>query len=240
MRTSILGVAARSFQRWVVFTAAFAAGSGAAWSQARLTGTAQDSSGAVVTGAGIVARNVATGLASSTLTSSSGVYSISFLNSGPYELSCEVAGFKKFVRSGIVLETGTTTTVNVALEIGAATEVVSVSATTPLLEAESGSIGQLIENKTIQNLPIQSRRGASLVRLMGNVAFTSEEGGQANPRFSLAGGRSYNQMWYLDGGAAQNQTNGSPQLSINPPNESLEEFKVMANNYPAEYGRSGR
>ena len=78
-----------------------------------------------------------------------------------------------------------------------------------------------------------------MVRLMGNVTFTSESGGQSIPVFTVAGGRSYNQMWNLDGGAAQNQSNGSPQLSLNPPNEALQEFKVLANNYPAEYGRSG-
>ena len=49
----------------------------------------------------------------------------------------------------------------------------------------------------------------------------------------MAGGRSYNQMWTIDGGVAQNSGNGSPQLSLNPPNESLQEFKVLANNYPA-------
>ena len=228
-----------AFRLLILIAVAFAAGSGTAWSQARLTGTARDGSGAVVVGAHIAARNVSTGVTTSAQANNTGVYSISFLNSGKYELSCELTGFKRFVRSGIVLETGTTTTVDVVLELGAVTEVVSVAASTPLLESESGGIGQLIDNKVILNLPIQSRRGASLIRLMGNVAFTSEEGGQANPRFSLAGGRAYNQMWYLDGGAAQNQTNGSPQLSINPPNESLEEFKVMANNYPAEYGRSG-
>ncbi len=226
-------------QRLMLFALSLAAGSGVAWSQARLTGTVTDSSGAVVLGAQVVARNVATGQTTLAQTNTRGVYSISFLNFGQYELSCELAGFKRFVRSGIVLETGTTTTVNIALELGAVSEVVSVSASTPLLESESGAIGQLIENKVILNLPIQSRRGAALIRLMGNIAFTSEEGGQSIPRFALAGGRSYNQMWYLDGGAAQNQTNGSPQLSINPPNEALQEFKVLANNYPAEYGRSG-
>jgi len=229
----------KAFLRLILPAVALALGSGTAWPQARLTGTVKDSSGAVVLGAQVIARNVATRVTTAAQTSSTGVYSIPFLNSGQYELSCELAGFKKFVRSGIVLETGTATTVDVVLELGAVSEVVSVSASTPLLESESGGVGQLIDSKIILNLPIQSRRGASLVRLMGNVAFTSEEGGQANPRFSLAGGRSYNQMWYLDGGAAQNQTNGSPQLSINPPNESLQEFKVMANNYPAEYGRSG-
>lgn len=225
--------------RLVLFAMVFAAGGGTAWSQARLTGTVTDSSGARVVGAQVVARQVSTSLATSAQTNASGVYSISFLTFGQYELSCELAGFKRFVRSGIVLETGTTTTVDVVLELGAVSEVVNVSASTPVLESESGAIGQLIENKIILNLPIQSRRTAALVRLMGNVAFVSEDGGQSIPRFALAGGRSYNQSWYLDGGVAQNQSNGSPQLSINPPNEALQEFKVMANNYPAEYGRSG-
>jgi len=228
-----------AFQRLMLVAVVLVAGGGTAWSQARLTGTVRDSSQAVVAGARVVARNVSTGQTTAAQTNNSGVYSIAFLSFGQYELSCELPGFKKFVRSGIILETGTTTTVDVMLELGAVSEVVSVSASTPVLESESGAIGQLIENKVILNLPIQSRRGAALVRLMGNVAFASEEGGQSIPRFSLAGGRSYNQMWYLDGGAAQNQTNGSPQLSINPPNEALQEFKVMANNYPAEYGRSG-
>jgi hypothetical protein len=125
------------------------------------------------------------------------------------------------------------------LELGQLTEVVSVTAATPLLESESGSVGQLVENQMILRMPIVSRRVGAMVRLMGNIAFTGETGGQSIPRFSVAGGRSYNQMWHLDGGVVQNQAGGSPQLSVNPPNESLQEFKVLANNYPAEYGRSG-
>jgi len=143
------------------------------------------------------------------------------------------------VRSGIVLETGTTSTIDITSVLGQLTETVSVTASAPLLESESGSLGQLVENKTILDMPIQSRRIGAMVRLMGNVTFTTESGGQSIPIFTVAGGRSYNQMWNLDGGAAQNQANGSPQLSLNPPNEALQEFKVLANNYPAEYGRSG-
>ncbi len=210
-----------------------------AWPQSRLTGTVKDSSGAVVPGASVVVRNVDTGQAASVQTNPSGVYTISFLNPGRYEVSCELSGFKRFTRAGIVLETGTTSTIDIVLDVGQLTEVVSVTASAPLLESESGALGQLVENQMILNMPIQSRRVAALVRLMGNIAFTGEEGGQSNPRFSVAGGRSYNQMWHLDGGIAQNQGNGSPQLSLNPPNETLQEFKVLANNYPAEYGRSG-
>lgn len=209
------------------------------WAQSRLTGTVTDSSGAVIQGAQVVVRNVQTGQANSVETNQSGVYSISFLNPGQYEVTCEQKGFKKFVRSGIVLETGTTSTIDILLDMGQLTETVSVTASAPLLESESGSIGQLVESAMILNMPIQSRRVGAMVRLMGNVSFTGETGGQSIPRFSVAGGRSYNQMWHLDGGVVQNQAGGSPQLSVNPPNESLQEFKVMANNYPAEYGRSG-
>ncbi|MBI4875823.1 MAG: carboxypeptidase regulatory-like domain-containing protein, partial [Acidobacteria bacterium] len=209
------------------------------WAQARVTGTVTDSSGAVVPGAEVVARNVETGQVTSAKTNQSGVYSISFLNPGNYQVSCEQAGFKRFVRAGIVLETGTASSINITLDVGQLADVINVTAAAPLLEAESGSLGQLVENQMILNMPIQSRRVGAMVRLMGNITFTGEEGGQSIPRFSVAGGRSYNQMWTLDGGAAQNQSNGSPQLSLNPPNEALQEFKVLANNYPAEYGRSG-
>ncbi len=212
---------------------------GPVFAQSRLTGTVKDSSGAVVPSAEVVVRNIQTGQATSAHTNQSGVYSISFLNPGQYEVSCEQAGFRRFVRAGIVLETGTTSTIDISLDVGQLSDVISVTASAPLLESESGALGQLVENKMILNMPIESRRIGALVRLMGNVTFNSESGGQSIPVFAVAGGRSYNQMWSIDGGVAQNQATGSPQLSLNPPNESLQEFKVLANNYPAEYGRSG-
>ncbi|MFB3826650.1 MAG: TonB-dependent receptor domain-containing protein [Bryobacteraceae bacterium] len=226
-------------KRWLLSFFFLLAVCGTGWAQSRVTGTVTDSSGAVVPGVEVVIRNVATGQAVTAQTNQSGVYSISFLNPGQYELTCEQSGFKKFVRAGIVLETSTTSTVDVVLNVGQISDVINVTAASPLLESETGALGQLVENKMILDMPIESRRVGALVRLMGNITFTGEDGGQSIPKFSLAGGRSYNQMWTLDGGVAQNQSNGSPQLSLNPPNESLQEFKVLANNYPAEYGRSG-
>jgi hypothetical protein len=209
------------------------------WAQSRITGTVTDTTGAVVPNAEVIVRSIQTGQVTSAETNQNGVYTVAFLNPGPYEVTCERTGFKRFVRSGIVLETSTTATVDILLDVGQLAEVVSITAAAPLLESESGSLGQLVENEMILKMPIQSRRIGAMVRLMGNVSFTGETGGQSIPRFSVAGGRSYNQMWHLDGGIVQNQAGGSPQLSVNPPNESLQEFKVLANNYPAEYGRSG-
>ncbi|MGH9632299.1 MAG: carboxypeptidase regulatory-like domain-containing protein, partial [Bryobacteraceae bacterium] len=213
--------------------------SGWAQTQSRITGTVTDASGAAVPRAAVAARNVATGIVTTAQTNESGVYSIPFLNPGEYELTAEVQGFKKFLRSGIVLETGTATTVDIELALGSIAETVTVQAQAPLLESESSAVGQLIENASIQNLPIQSRRSAALVRLMGGVVFRSEDGGEAVPKFSMSGGRSQNQMWQLDGGVSQNMALGVAQLSLNPPNESLQEFKAVANNYSAEFGRTG-
>ncbi len=211
----------------------------AAQTQARLTGTVTDNTGAVVVAAKVVARNVSTGLATEASTNDSGLFLFPFLNPGEYELSAELTGFKRAVRAGLVLETGLTRTVDFQLEVGAVNEVVEVKATAPLLESETSSIGQFIERATVFNMPIESRRTGSLVRLMGAVAFKQENAGEQIPIFSMAGGRSQNQMWQLDGGIVQNMALGVAQMSLNPPSESLQEFKAESNNYSAEFGRAG-
>ena len=221
-----------------VLTLAFAS-LAPAQTQSQLTGTITDNSGAVVVGVAVVARNVDTGVKYEAASTQNGAYLLPFLPPGRYEFSCELAGFKKFLRSGLVLETGSTFTVDVQLEVGQLTESVVVRATTPLLDSESSSVGQLIERANVLNMPVESRRGASLVRLMGNVVYREEAQGEAIPRFTMAGGRPTNQMWHLDGAAVQNMTLGVPILGLNPPSESLQEFKAEANNYSAEFGRTG-
>ncbi|MBK7927727.1 MAG: carboxypeptidase regulatory-like domain-containing protein [Bryobacterales bacterium] len=211
------------------------------WAQslARLTGTVTDNTGAVVSGAKVTARNVSTGVTTEAVSNPSGGYLFPFLPPAEYEVACELQGFKKAVRSGVVLETATTRSLDFTLEVGAVTESVEVNATVPLLESETSSVGQFIERTTVFNMPLQSRRTAGLVKLMGMVAFREESGAEQVPLFSMAGGRSQNQIWVLDGGNVQNTTLGVPQLQVNPPAESLQEFKAEANNYSAEFGRTG-
>jgi hypothetical protein len=213
----------------------------AAWSQtqSRLTGLVTDSSGAVVVGVKVTVRNAATGVTTEATTSEAGTYQFPFLIPGNYELTCEQSGFKKVLRKGIVLDTGTTRTVDIALEVGATTETVQVTATAPLLDSESSTVGQLIERTTVFRMPLESRRTAGLVRLLGGVVFKQENAGEQVPLFSMAGGRSQNQMWQLDGGVVQNMALGVAQLQLNPPAESLQEFKAETNNFSAEFGRSG-
>jgi hypothetical protein len=97
----------------------------------------------------------------------------------------------------------------------------------------------LIDRTTVFRMPLESRRTAGLVRLLGGVTFKQENDGEQVPIFSMGGGRSQNQMWQLDGGVVQNMALGVAQLQLNPPSESLQEFKAELNNFSAEFGRSG-
>lgn len=204
----------------------------------QLSGSVTDNSGAVITGAKLTARNTATGAVASAATSNNGTFVLPNLAPGPYELECEMAGFKKFVQTGLVVETGISRSVEIRLEVGQVSERVEITATAPLLESSNSTVGQLIERTTVANMPIESQRGAALVRLMGNVVFVSETGSEAIPRLAMGGGRTSNQMWNLDGSALQNMTLGVPILTLNPPAESLQEFKAETSNYSAEFGRA--
>ncbi len=214
---------------------------GAAWAQdqSRLTGSVTDTTGAAIPGARMLLSNVDTGVDAGAESNEAGVYIFPYVAPGAYSLNTEVDGFKTSNQTGIVLETGTTSTVNVQMQIGEVTEVITVEATTPQLETATSSVGQFIKRETVFNMPMISRRSASLVRLLGNISFRSEDGGEQIPKFSMAGGRSQNQMWTLDGSVVQNMAIGTQQLGLNPPAESLQEFKAEVSNYSAEFGRAG-
>ena len=227
--------------RFLVFTlilvlAALAAN---AQVQSRLDGRVTDSSGAVVQGAKIAARNVDTGVLYTATTNDYGGFVFPFLPSGDYELRCEAAGFKVSVRSGLIMETGLTKTVDLQLELGAISETVQVKSAAPLLETGNATLGQFIERATVLDMPLDSRRIGSLVRLAAGVAYQSENGALSTPQFAMAGGRETNQMWLTDGAATQNMTLGTPQSVLNPPAESVQELKMETNNYSAEFGRAG-
>ena len=222
-----------------VATALLCVSQAAAQTSTRLTGTVTDNTGSVIPGASVTISNINTGVTQEAETNASGAYNFPIVTAGQYELVCEFEGFKTYSQSGIVLETGSVRGIDIEMEVGAVTETIEVDAAAPLLETESSTVGQFIERDTVFNMPLASRRSASLVRLLGNVTYRSEGGAEALPFFSMAGGRSRNQMWTLDGTVIQNMSLGIAQLGLNPPAESLQEFKAEQSNYSAEYGRAG-
>ncbi|MBM3738817.1 MAG: hypothetical protein FJW39_23830 [Acidobacteria bacterium] len=211
-----------------------------AQTESRLTGTVTDGSGSAVAAAEVTATNMATGVAYRKASNDTGTYVFPALPPGPYRLSCQASGFKRSEQAGIVLDTGFVRTVDVRLDVGQVTETVEVQASTPLLDTENATVGQLVGRSTLLNMPMASRRTGSLVRLVGAVAFRDEGGGAEQlPFFTMGGGRARNQNWQLDGMNIQNNAIGNAQMLFNPPSETVEEFKVELSNYSADLGRSG-
>lgn len=214
---------------------------GAAFAQAsaaRVSVVVTDPGGASVTQARVRIANVDTGVESIAAASTGGTYIFPVLSPGRYELYVESSGFKRYTRSDLTLETGQVLTLPVTLELGAISESVVVSAETPLLQTDTADISTLVENKTIENMPLATRRIGSLIRLMGNVTFVSEASWEGITNFSVAGGRGRQQAWQLDGGNLQGVMLVTGIVSVAPPVEAMEEFRVLSNGYPAEFGRT--
>ena len=201
---------------------------------ATLTGTVSDGSSAVIPGAEIVIMNMETGESYTTATNETGSYTIPFIKPGTFELIVTTAGFKQYTREGIRLDTASAVRADAVMELGEVTESVTVEADVPLLKTENSSVGGVIQNRSIANMPLLGRRAAQLVRLSG---FVVQRGNGS--QFQIAGGRSNNAMWTLDGGSTQNILLGVASLNYDPPIEALEEMNVEVSNYKAEMGRSG-
>ena len=227
--------------RWVPLSLALALATTPMMAQqSGLTGTVTDTTGAVIVAADVTLVNSDTGVSLPAQTNEAGVFNFALVQPGTYELRCESVGFKTYRQSGLVMETGLIKTAAIQLEIGEITETIEVTGSAPLLETENTTVGQFIERTTVAQMPVGSRQAGQLIKLAGNVTFATSGGGLYDlPFFSMAGGRSRNQMWHLDGGVVQNMALGIAQLNLNPPVESLREFKVESNNYAAEYGRTG-
>jgi hypothetical protein len=202
---------------------------------ATLTGSVLDASGAVVPDVSLRLTNTETGEAFVARSNEQGAYVLPLVKPGPrYMLVAEKAGFKTFHQTDLVLETGAQILVEVRLEVGSQTERIVVEAVAPQLQTQSSSVGAVVDNRTIINMPLIDRRAAQLARLNG---FVVQNGNGSN--FTMAGGRGDNSMWLIDGANAQNVLLGVQTLSFDPPIEALQEFNVSISNYAAELGRTG-
>lgn len=201
---------------------------------ATLSGTARDASAGVVEAVTVKIVNVDTGEAFQGVTTAQGLYTIPLIKPGNYDLQAEGTGFKQYRQTGIRLETASSVRVDFTLEIGTVAESVTIEASAPLLNTDNSSVGSVVRNSTIANMPLIDRRAAQLARLNG---FVVQNGTGSN--FAMAGGRGNNAMWTIDGGNVQNILLGVATLMYDPPVESLEEFNVEISNYKAELGRSG-
>ena len=217
---------------------------GAAQTFGEITGIVTDPSGALISGARVAVKNKATGAARSAVSNEAGVYSFPSLPPGSYDLRVEKEGFRSSVRQGIELQVQQTARVDAALPIGQISEVVEVSATANLLNTENATVGTVIENKRIVELPLNGRNFLQLVALSPNTNYgfsgagsASRQGGaRTDQQISIAGQRVFFNRFTLDG--MENTDVNFNTFVVLPSVDALQEFKVQSGIYPAEFGRS--
>jgi len=208
-----------------------------------ITGEVRDPSGATVPNAAITATNIATNAVRNTVSTDQGLYSFPGLVPGDYEVKVEVPGFRTAIRR-LRLEVQQTARVDFKLEVGAVTSTVEVSALAALLTTENATVGTVIENRRIVDLPLNGRNFLQLVSLSPNVSYgvgtsgTSGRvgGARTTQNMAVAGMRTVWNNYTLDG-MPDNDPNINSYILL-PSVDFLQEFKVQTGIYPAEFGRA--
>src|SRR5689334_1808542 len=205
--------------------------------QATVSGTATDPQSAAIPGVEVVAVNTATNVAYRAVTNDAGFYSLRALPIGAYRVTAEKSGFRKAVREDLVLTTGQSLEFEIRMEIGAVTEAVSVSAQSSLIETRTSDSSQLVESRSVEDIPLGDRRTMNIVRLTGAAVFVNYDSG-GKPNFSIAGGRTQSQNFYMDGGTIQNMRLGIGQIDTDPPVETVAAVQFLSNSFAVAHGGS--
>jgi hypothetical protein len=210
------------------------AGLGFAQDRGTIRGIVTDESGAAVPEASVTVRNVNTGLVQSARTGADGVYTVLYLPAGFYTVTTEKSGFRKAEAANVQVNVNTVADVNIKLSVGSIDQKVEVTAAAPLLETQGANLGRIMEAKTLEDLPLTigggMRSTTAFIQLMPGVLGSAGDNRVAG---GLASGASYR----LDGAESQSERRNDPGFNAVSV-EALQEFKVQAGAYSAEFGRS--
>ena len=209
------------------------------WGQAtsQIQGVVLDPAGAAVPGAEIKATQTDTGVVRTTNSGADGTYALANLAIGPYRVEVSKPGFSTYVQTGIVLQVASNPTLNVSLKVGAVSESIQVEANTTQVETQATSIGGVIENKRILELPLNGRNAVELIALAGATIPGGKNGTAGFPgglNFSVAGGQLSGIGYFLDG-TAYNNLFDAVNLPFPFP-DALQEFKVETSTLTAQNG----
>jgi Carboxypeptidase regulatory-like domain len=206
-----------------------------------IQGAVTDSAGASIAGAQVTVTNTSTNLGFTALTGEEGYYTVPNLIVGSYSVAVTKEGFKKGVRSGIVLEVDQKAEINVALEAGAVTETVEVTTQAPLIDTASATVGKVIENRRVQELPVNGRNALALVLLAPSVqsavgprATGFADRGTEVSSIRINGSPIATNNFIVDGLSSVNAY--LPDVNVNPTVDAVQEFKVQTNTMSSEYG----
>ena len=205
-----------------------------------IQGVVKDSSDAVIAGAKVTATQIETGFRREVTTNDTGLYVFSSMPVGRYKLSAAVSGFSTSEVSGLKLDVGQTARIDFTLKPGTLTESMSVSAAAALLDSETSTVGQVIDNKRIVELPLNGRNYLELARLTAGTAPARGSRPQGEGVFAAAGQHGYQVQVNIDGVDNSLTYSGGPigfeAQAVKPSVDAVGEFKVVTNNLSAEYG----
>src|SRR5579864_424245 len=211
--------------------------------RATVTGHVLDSSGAAMPRVTVQLVNLATNETAVAVTNSQGIYSLPLLPPGSYRLTAEAPGFKKYVRDKVVLNVGDVVGIDIRMEVGEASESITVSAEAMSLQTESADHGLVVDQKRVTELPLNARNPFMLALLAPGVNFSGNQIYQrpfdngAIADWTVNGGLDRKNEFLLDG-APNNAQAGGNNIALVPPVDSVQEFKIQTNSYDAQYGKS--
>ena len=214
-----------------------------AQSTASLNGTVTDATGAVVANAKVVATNQATGVESATQTDTAGAYLYSSLPIGTYRIQVTAAGFQSSIISNLKLEVATAVTQNIQLKVGEAAEKIEIVADAALVDTTTTGVGQVINDKVVQEIPLNGRHFTDLSLLTTGTVTPPANGflsaplrGQGSFGINTAGQREDTTNWLVNG--INLNDNVQNQITFQPPIDTLAEYKIDNSTFPAQYGRN--
>ncbi len=215
----------------------------AAQSTAAIQGTVTDSTGAVIPGAQVLVRNTGTGEERTAQTDATGSYLVASLPVGTYRVEVKAAGMATLVASNVILEVGKTVLQNFTLKVAPTAETVEVTAQSPVLESLTISANQVIDRKTVQEIPLNGRHFVDLGLLIPGSVTPPQNGfltaplrGQGSFAFNTAGNREDTVNYMINGVNLNDMVQN--QITFQPSINTVQEFKVDNSTYSAEYGRN--
>jgi hypothetical protein len=212
----------------------------------RIVGVVTDPSGSRVPGVAVTITEVATGTATTVTTDAEGSYNATNLKIGTYKVGFKKEGFEQSIQSNVELGIGQVVRLDVALKVGGVTQTVEVTGTAPLLQTDTSSLGTIEDEKRIVELPLNGRNFFKLAYLgpgsnQGATGTSAGAGSTDNNRpgtsLSVNGLRVFDNNFLLDG--MDNNEFGNGTVVIQPPPDSIQEFRVEENSMNAEFGRGG-
>src|SRR5215472_10474234 len=213
----------------------------AMWAQgvASVNGQVTDQSGGAVAGAQVSATETATGVIHNAVSSPDGLYVLSNLPPGDYRLGAKPNGFKDYVQTGLELQVGSNVQVNIPMQVGSVNETIEVSAQAALVETKENAVAQVIDERRINDLPLNGRQATQLILISGGATYgdagdTGSKTFFSSTRISVAGGQGNGTAYLLDGG-----DNTDTMSNVNLPfpfPDALQEFSVETSAVSSRFG----